>query len=343
MAKKSDNKPEEKVVKQDLIAIEGNVTPAVIDIDFDKIRVELEGKLEKYDIVVTVDTVKGAKELSTELNKTATAMDTRRKELINEASLPIKEADQSMKDLVAMCKTGRTKILTQVETFENETKAKLRVLLDEERTAQYEAWKVSPEFQQVDISDMAKLLGNITSTGKLSSKAKNEIGQRVIARHHAEQTVEKRLLELDGKCLNAGLKSALVRANINHLLQEEDEYYYKELGILIDAELERQVIAENRAATVAEKVDSLQPTDEKPAPASQDEEVVASTEALPENKPATRTTSSTKQDWVVSVGFRIQTGKDAGTDMIRSKLKERLLKAGFNEDIITGITIVPAQ
>ena len=54
-------------------------TPACIEVNFDVLRKALEKDLERFEIVVTSDTVADAKKLATQLNETKKIIDDRRK------------------------------------------------------------------------------------------------------------------------------------------------------------------------------------------------------------------------------------------------------------------------
>jgi len=286
---------------KDLIIIEAVVTPAILSVDFDKVKAELKSELEQYEIVVTGDTVGGAKELATKLNKTAGAIDTRRKELVSDASAPIKEFDTNMKELVQLCQTGRADILGQVKTFEDETRAKVRQLLAAAVITQYDAWEVGEEFQTVTTEDLV-ILSNVTSKGNLSKAAREAVAIRVINQYNLEGAVKIRLLELENSCYKAGLKSPLTRTHINHFLFDELESYVDKLAMLIDVELTRQEQAEQQQERKSE--------------------AQSKTKAQPKKVAG-------KKNWAVVAEFAIETSDTVTADKVTAALTKKMAEAGF--------------
>jgi len=288
---------------KELIKIEASVTPAILTFDHEKVKGELEEELKKYDIVVTEDTVKGAKELATKLNKTAGVIDDRRKELVGEASAPVKAFDANMKELVTLCKDGRQKILDQVATFENETREKLRGLLVEALAEQYEAFDIEEEFRIVDTEDLV-ILSNITTKGKIAKAARDAVQSRVMDAQKLQNKVKERLLRLASNSYGAGLESPLTRVHVEHFLFEDDEEYGRKLGELIDAEFERQELAKQRKDEVETKAAEAR---EEPAPATQ----------------------LGRKKWVVTAEFHVDTGMDVTSEKVTAALTKKMADAGF--------------
>lgn len=215
-------------------------TPAVIDLNYEAFKAELEQHLEKYATVVTADTVKDAKALATELNALKKDLDERRKATIKYVSAPIKDADDKMKSLVSMVEDGRQHTLSQVRVFEQK---RLDDLLDDltgRRDRLRESAEVQPEFYGAasELNDLVKL-GNITATGRTTSKACQAVQDRVNEELSLQQTVDRRLLELENASYRAGLAAPLTRPHVEHFLKADDDVYAEKLQALLDAEIER--------------------------------------------------------------------------------------------------------
>lgn len=215
-------------------------TPAVIDLNYEAFKAELEQHLEKYATVVTVDTVKDAKALATELNALKKDLDDRRKATIKYVSAPIKDADDKMKSLVAMVEEGRQHTLSQVRVFEQKRLDELLEDLTGRRDRLRADAEVQPEFfgAASELGDLVKL-GNITATGRSTNKACQAVHDRVNQELSLQQAVDRRLLELENASYKAGLAAPLTRAHIEHFLKEPDETYAAKLQALLDAEIER--------------------------------------------------------------------------------------------------------
>jgi len=220
-------------------------TPAVLSFNYETFKADLEQRLEKYRTVVTADTVKQAKETATELNKLKTELDTQRKEAIRYVSAPIKQADDQMKECVGLVASGRQEILDQVAKFDQARLDGLREELHGRRDRLRADAEIWPEFQGAadDLSDLVTL-GNLTATDRVTNKAAQAVADRVNEELQLQNTVERRLLELENASYRAGLSSPLERAHVEHFLYADGDTYQTKLQQLLDVEVDRQQKAE---------------------------------------------------------------------------------------------------
>lgn len=230
-------------------------TPAVISFDYETFKAQLEKHLEKYATVVTADTVREAKALCTELNALKGDIDSRRKDAIKYVSAPIKEADDQMKSLVAMVEDGRQHTLSQVRVFEQKRLDELREDLVGRRDRLRADAEVQAEFYGAasELGDLVKL-GNITATGRATSKACQAVHDRVGQELSLQQAVDYRLLWLENASYRAGLAAPLTRAHIEHFLKDDDATYDLKLQALLDAEIERDRQGREAIARKAKQV-----------------------------------------------------------------------------------------
>ena len=226
-----------------LIRVES--TPAIIDFNYEETRAWLETELQKYDVVVTLDTLPDCKKLATELNKRAADISSRRLVAVKKVSAPIRVFEEQAKSLEKMCKDGRTKLLDQAQVFEDETRALALVALKEAVAAMWEEQKITVEFRWANVTDMAKL-NTLTKSGKLSSSAKSELVIRVNADRNLQQNTELRLQKLENESYRAGLAAPLTRAHVETFLFASDEDYSQRLQAIIASELDREKVAEER-------------------------------------------------------------------------------------------------
>lgn len=224
-----------------LIAVESQ--PALITVNFNEVKERLEAELKKYDVVVTADTLVDAKKLATELNKNASEFDKSRKEAVAKVSGPIKLFEGQMKELVAMCKSGRQKIIDQVKKFEDETKAKASELLYFRLSSEWEKQGVNAEFRSATCDDLIKLTA-LTKTGNLTSAAVKEIQSRVAANKQFQDQTEMRLLKLENESYKAGLSAPLTRAHVEAFLFEHEDMYQSRLAQVMESEINREKQAE---------------------------------------------------------------------------------------------------
>lgn len=223
--------------------------PPVLDTNYEALKAHLVQELEKYNVVVTADTVKGAKALATELNATKKQLDDRRKLEVAKASEPIKAFDAQMKELVSLCEDGRQKILNQVRNFEAETLAQAERLMLALRDNLYMVLRVETEFQTATV---APKLASLTGTGKLSRAAMDEVESAVDKCLVLQQRTNLRLSQLENECHRAGLHSPLTREHVEGILFAEESKYQDALQGMIIRELDRQAETEKRARAAAE-------------------------------------------------------------------------------------------
>ena len=229
-------------------------TPALFTADFENAIKLLEEELKQYDVVVTADTIKGAKEFSTELNKTGQAIDQRRKDEVAAVSEPIHEFESKMKAMVGMCYDGRAKLLDQIKVFEDVTRTAIKEMLTELREELYQEMDVEPEFKTVSIDDLA-IMSNQTSTGNLTAKAVKEVEARVEKRRDEQAVVNGRIEGLKIRCEEAGLTTPLEKVHIIGFLYEPEDVYQEKLSLLMKVERKRETAAQeaNKPPTDIEK------------------------------------------------------------------------------------------
>lgn len=234
--------------------------------NFEEVKIKLSEGLKLYEIGVTADNLKDANAMATELNKLSGELDKLRKEKVKEVSAPIKEFEDKVKELVGMCQDSRQKILEQVKVFEDAERAKCLELLKKEASGVWAKLGIRDEFLKPQIADLA-ILSNLTATGNLTAKAKNEVWDRISAVKSMQDKCDMRLLQLENASLRAGLKSPLTKVNIERfLLEADEEVYQKRLDELIQNELKRQTETEARIKAEMEKTAVVEP-DKKEAPA----------------------------------------------------------------------------
>lgn len=220
-------------------------TPVVISGNFDAVKQYVSDELQRYDVVVTADTLADCKKLATQLNKMASEIKARGKAITDEAAQPITLIKDQIAEIVNMCQAGREKLTAQVKTFEDETRKLCDQLLAACRAELWESTGVQPEFRRAQYSDLV-ILTNVTGKGALTAKAKQEVQNRVNTDKQLQDQTEKRLLMLENTCLKAGMIASLTRAHVESFLFADDAAYQQRLDAMIQSELERQRATEQR-------------------------------------------------------------------------------------------------
>jgi len=306
---------------------------------FKEAKAKLEKELKKYDVVVTLDTLKDSKAMTTTLNKRAAEIDVQRKEAVYNVSEPIRAFEAEMKTLHKMCKDGREKILTQVNVFENETRTTIRKKLVDLLQAQYEHHEVDEEFKTASIDDLV-ILSNLTGKGSLTAKTVAEVTNRVNADKQVQFKVEMRLVYLENKCYKAGLTSPLTEVHISRFLRSPDDEYEAQLQSLIEVELERQKATEEaavkKAATVAKAVvdhhtKAVEASTEfqKPACDSEQEMFPHENKSDENESKLTEAAPSGTIGYIVTTTFELAVPAHVPVEAIENKVRKTLDGAGF--------------
>lgn len=93
--------------------------PATIDFNFDQLKAGLEASLATYTgLVVTEDSIKGAKEDRARLNKLREALEDKRKEVKKQCMAPYNDFEAKVKELVGLIDRPISAIDAQLQQFE---------------------------------------------------------------------------------------------------------------------------------------------------------------------------------------------------------------------------------
>lgn len=312
---------------QELIAIKN--VPALVEVNFDELKTTLSLELKKYEgIVVTADTVKGAKKLATELNATKAAISKRRKEEVAKASAPVKAFDAQMKELETMIETGRQALLTQARVFDDETRALAAELLQAHRAERWADKGVRPEFQRAECDHLA-LVTAVTGTGKLAAGARVKLDALVDEDKRVQDQTDMRLLKLENESYKAGLSAPLNRGHVEHFLFDEETAYAGKLAALMASELDREQVAQQRMrekmAREQEAAAQQAPVEEVPAPEPAPEPVQKPAEAPVQ---ATQTKAG-RVPVTVSCTFNLEVNASVTDEAIQAELRRVLEAAGI--------------
>lgn len=227
--------------------------PAAIEFNLEEYREGIRQELREYDLVVTVDTVKGAKDLSADLNKKAKELGDKFKEVNKIVTAPITEVGAQVKEIVAEILESRTRLVNQIAKFEDDRKQIAREALTVERDALWLSLGVSDEFKRCKVDPLV-LLGSLTEKNKLTASAMRDLTAMVQQDRALQTQTEGRVLTIENECYRAGLKSPLTRNHIEGFLFVDEHSYKSNLDRLIDSELTRQKqIEESLSREQAEK------------------------------------------------------------------------------------------
>lgn len=109
------------------LAIVSNVTPAVLDFNFDELDSELSSKLETYKkLIVTEDSLAGAKHARDELASLRVSLEKFRKDKKKEAEAPIKAFEDKCKKLKSKVEETEAPLNEAINVFDEKTREEKR-------------------------------------------------------------------------------------------------------------------------------------------------------------------------------------------------------------------------
>jgi len=302
------------MMQKDLLV---TVTPAVVKANFEDIKNYLTVEVEKYDVVVTADTVKDAKKLAIELNAVTKQINEVKKAHLPELEAPAKAFKEQIAELNGIVQVGRGKILDQVRKFEEKTLEDITDLVRDLLLEEYEINGLENEYRNVTYTDLV-LLGSMTATGKLTGKVKGEIRSRVMAAKYLQDAVEKRLLQLENECYKAGLRvrlENLIRIELDRQAEADKKAQAKH-----DEELQHEREKREQAERQAEELR------EQPLKLSGEQRVIP-IEKEPQ-KPSIEAVEG-KKVVGISIQFDVLVREGAQKEKVALKMRELLEAAGI--------------
>jgi len=321
------------------IALRTEVIPALITANFDEVRKRLETELQRFDVVVTADTLPDCKKLATELNKLRGEIDTRRKDEVAKASEPVRQFDEKMKSLVSMCKDGRQNLIDQINRFDTEQIKKANVLAADYLTLQIDNADLSPEFSGIKLP-MQKI-SNLTKSGNLTSAARQEIDDLVSDKALLQSRTSKRLTDLELECRRKGMDEPLERAHVDAFLMADDDVYQSRLDSMIESELARieriKKVEQAKAEEAAKRreADSVAKAKEMANIEAEKLQQVENEEAEAIDQPIEPTKEAVSSGEVtISATFKVKPPAGVSPDRILAAFIKRLKENGFEKSFI---------
>ena len=216
--------------------------------NMDELAVAIKKEIaEKYDIIVTEDTVSDSKKLMAEINKQKDGFKKTYKEFKEKLLAPISPLDAKAKEIEICYEQARAAVESQVKKFEAGRLAKAKEVCEAYRDEVCIAKGIATT--AITITDLCGLLGSVTSTDRISSSAKEKIDARV-------QAVEIEML----KAKAAAEEKAKRDREIAEAATKAAEERAKQREIELSANAER----EKAAAVEAAKMEAKAPIIETP-------------------------------------------------------------------------------
>jgi hypothetical protein len=304
------------------LKVEYKTTPALITTNIGLLREVLAKELENYDVVVTADTVTAAKKLAAELNKVKANIDAARKDLVAQASEPIKAADADMKSLMAMCTEGRSKLVDQIAEFDRARAEEARAAVEAYILKRYDEREVRVEFRTLRPEGFVKISA-LTAAGNLTAGAKRAIEDGISDCVAAQDRRDARVQRLASLSKISGLETPLTQADVAHILDTESEQEYDQLlNQILQREVDREAAA--RAKAVADQSQPKAPAEAEPPAAVEPEPV-----HTPEPPPAQPQRADGRVPVRVTCVFETSVPPGTPAQSIERELRRVLQEAGI--------------
>lgn len=263
----------------ELVLLSSN--PAKIKFNLAEFREGIRTELKKYDVVVTVDTVKDAKALAADLNGQAKSLKDRFKEAAALVTKPVDDLGLEVADIVTEILESREKLTAQIKKFEDERKVTVRTVIEAKRLELWDKLEVQEEFRNADISKLVKLTA-LTAKDSLTSTTLRDLQPLIENNRRLQDQTEKRLLQLENQSYRAGLKAPLSRAHVESFLFEEESAYVARLSLIIESELKRQKATEDATRRqMAEETERAAPVQQQDDTARLEQSIKQAESALP--------------------------------------------------------------
>ena len=163
--------------------------------NMDSLAIKIKDDIkEKYDIVVTEDTVTESKKLMAEINKDKDNFKATYKSFKQKVFEPFESLDEKAKEIETYYTDARTAVEQQVKKFEAKKLEQAKQVCVDYLLKQTEQKGI--DFQAININDLFTQLGSVTASGNISTKAKNEIDTRI---QKVENEILKAKLEAEEK------------------------------------------------------------------------------------------------------------------------------------------------
>lgn len=304
---------------EQVIAVQS--APAKLSVNFEDVKAALASHLERFDTVVSADGVKDAKAAATEINKLRQSIERRRKDAVAEVSAPIREFEAAMKELSGLCEDARGRLLSQVEQFEDQTRAVVLEALEDLRATLWDSGGVEKQFRRTQIDDLVKI-SSLTKAGNLTSAASKDVSLRVTKDKALQDLVSARLSSLEGASRDAGLDSPIASEHVRGFVESDDETWQSELDRLLRAEVERQRQTEQRVAA--------REAARAPDPAPETPESVPGPRARPKTRESAPAASETEgmTRWSVVATFYPEVQSSVTRDRVEAGFRRMLRNAG---------------
>jgi len=164
-----------------------------LESNMETVRNNIVDDIKRYDVIVTDDSVEGAKEFMASINKDKKLFNDTCKEFIDKISDPITKFKTSQKEISELFDTARSNLKIQVFAFDIKKLKVIEQVVKDYRNSVCMEREINPE--AINIDDLI-LLGSVTAGMKVAKKTRDAIEMRI---QLVENEILKARLELEEK------------------------------------------------------------------------------------------------------------------------------------------------
>ncbi len=216
----------------------GKVEAAKINWNGAEIKASLNVALEDYrNLVVTEDMVKGSKEIMSELNKQAKAIDDFRKSTVKQLNPDIKAFESEAKELVSMIKEARELIKCQVETFIEKHREEKREFVNYRIDALDREYELEEEFKR-EIEFKDQYLNSSLSLNKVEQDLRIQYDQAKQLQNMKHQKIDT--IKVIVETFNHQLKFKFSPNEFDYLLDHDISHISKVVNEKVQGRIQEE-------------------------------------------------------------------------------------------------------
>ena len=279
-----------------------------IQTNMEDLALQIQGDIkDKYDVIVTEDTVKSSKDLMAQINKDRDEFSGNYRKFKDEALKPFEPLDAKAKEIVGFYNTARSAVESQVKSYE----AKILELAKEvcELYRQQQCEEKSIDVNSIVIDDISELLGSVTAKGDISKSAKDKIDQRI-------QAVEIQVLKAQQEAAEKAAREKEIADKAR--AEAEEKSKQREAELIAKAEREKlEAVADATAKVISEAKQTM-------SEAATDEDL-KKTLGIPDEP----VIEDGKRTFYIMAYFEVTHYADATHEKIKGQLQTRMEAAGI--------------
>ncbi|MBK2125894.1 DUF1351 domain-containing protein [Fangia hongkongensis] len=273
-----------------------------LDDNMYEVKASIQEAIKKYDVVVTDDSVKDAKQMMASINKDKKVFSDKCKEFLEIVEQPIKDFKARRKDIESLYDDSRNRLKVQVDKYDAEKLERIKFIVSEYRNILCD--EKSIDHNAITIDDLVMLTA-VTSSNTVSSKTKQAIEQRIAI---VEAEILRARLEAEEKAKRDREIAEQAR------IEAEERAKQREIEQAKQYEIEKQkAVEEARKSALKETI-----TESTPAYQAYDEK--------PISEPVI--TDDGKRIFTITARFEVKAPSDTPKETIKSKITQLMNKAG---------------